>query len=404
MHIVFANQWYPPEGGWGGVAAYNHAMARALQELGHRVTVIASRHSKEIAPLSQVEGIQIHRLLLEDSYRLRKLPGIGRHFRGLNQALYGRKVNRALRRLGKTVEIDVVEFAEVNAEGVFFGSAPFCPYVVRCHTPAFVLAASSNSIDLPFDTRLTGKLEKRFIRHAPFLTAPSANMASLIADTCQIPRERITVIPNAVEINTFKNVPAKENHTKVTILHLGRLQSAKGVDVLIDCIPQVVRAIPNARFVFVGGEIGTKRQELETKLRELNCASNVRFIGYVEQEELPRWYAETDICVVPAIQYESFSYTCAQAMAAGRPVVASRIGGIPETVEDGVEGIIVTPGNVSELAEALITLAQNPSLRQSMGLAGRDKVLAQFESHRVAEQTLAVYAKAIEGFSPPLQG
>jgi glycosyltransferase involved in cell wall biosynthesis len=100
------------------------------------------------------------------------------------------------------------------------------------------------------------------------------------------------------------------------------------------------------------------------------------------------------MCVVPSILYESFSYTCAQAMAAGRPVVATRIGGIPETVEDGVTGLLVEPGNAAELAEALIRLALDPVQRARMGQAGRERVARDFNPATVARRMLAVYARA----------
>jgi len=98
--------------------------------------------------------------------------------------------------------------------------------------------------------------------------------------------------------------------------------------------------------------------------------------------------------VVPALQYESFSYTCAQAMAAGKPVIATRVGGMSETVEDGRTGLIVEPDNADELATAVVALLKDRERRVAMGRAGREKVLREFDPIKVARENLAVYAQA----------
>jgi spore coat protein SA len=119
----------------------------------------------------------------------------------------------------------------------------------------------------------------------------------------------------------------------------------------------------------------------------------VTFLGPLDQPEMTAWYGRADVAVVPSLIYESFSYTCAQAAAAGLPVVASRIGGIPETIEDGVAGILVDAGDVEQLAAALVRVARDPELRRHMGRAGRDKVRRDFASAVVAEAALGLYRR-----------
>jgi glycosyltransferase involved in cell wall biosynthesis len=155
-----------------------------------------------------------------------------------------------------------------------------------------------------------------------------------------------------------------------------------------------------ARFVLIGEDSttaagGSQRAELEAQLRQANALDSVEFAGEVDQAALGDWYRGADICVVPSLLYESFSYTCAQAMAWYKPVVATRIGGIPETVEDGVTGSIVEPGDVGQLADALVRLAQDAGLRAAMGRAGREKALGEFDARKVAKDNLEVYARAI---------
>ena len=106
-------------------------------------------------------------------------------------------------------------------------------------------------------------------------------------------------------------------------------------------------------------------------------------------------YQEATLVVVPSILYESFSYTCAQAMAAGLPVVASRHAGIPETVEDGVSGILTSPGNPLELAGAILQLLEDGELRKKMGSNSQRRASKYFDTAIVALQTVKFYEKIL---------
>lgn len=410
MHIVLANQWYPPESGWGGVGMYNYTVAHAYRELGHSVTIIASRISPNIPESKEDDGIVVHRLLVRDNYRWRRLPGVGRYVRPLQQLLYARRVDQALRGLHRDQPFDLVEFAEVNAEGFFYARQPLTPFVVRCHTPTFVLKRYYTAREMPYATRLISACEKALIRRAHALTAPSHDLANVIASECRLPVDTIAIIPNALSISQFaerfndstlgrSNFSTFQRSNAITILHVGRLERAKGVTILAEAIPQVLAQVPHARFVFIGDDRLTargtsQRAELERQLTAAGASQRVEFWGGVDQSTLMAWYRRADICVVPSMLYESFSYTCAQAMAAGKPVVASRIGGIPETVDDGATGILVEPGNVAQLADALIRLANDANLRERMGQAGREKVEAEFDPVKVAAKNLKVYEQA----------
>jgi glycogen synthase len=406
MHIVLANQWYPPESGWGGISMYNHVMAHAYRALGHEVTVIASRTSSSISATSESDGIRVRRLLVRDAYRLRRLPGLGRYVRPLQQLAYSWRVSQTLKHLHRLQSIDVIEFAEVNAEGLFFARKPVAPMVVRCHTPTLILRRYYQGNEIPYDTRIIGACERRLIRSAHALSAPSNDMARLIERECGLPSQTISVIPNALCVKEITQTSLPKAENRVDILHVGRLERVKGVVVLAEVIPQVLRRCPNAHFTFIGEDRRTmrgtsQRAEIETYLATAGASAHVEFRGAVDQAELEACYQRADICVVPSMLYESFSYTCAQAMAAGKPVVATRIGGIPETVGDGVSGILVTPGRADELASAIIQLLGDGDLRTQMGRAGREKVAAEFDPLKIAQSTLHVYerAKAIHGGS-----
>jgi glycogen synthase len=404
MHLVLGNQWFPPESGWGGVAMWNYEMARAYRALGVDVTVITSRTSSRIPAFQKADGIRIQRLLVRDVYRWRRLPGVGRYVREAQQLVYAWRVNQCLGALHREQPIDVVEFADVNAEGFFFARHPVTPFVVRCHTPTFVLRRYYSTREMPYDTRLIGWCEKDMIRRAPALTAPSKDIANVISNDCRVPMSRIAVIPNALSLGSFKGLACPlPSDGPLTVLFVGRLERVKGIAVLAEAIPQVIRESPDTRFVLVGEDVPTprgasQRGELERQLAEAAVLSNVELAGAVDQATLVEWYRRADVCVVPSLLYESFSYTCAQAMAAGKPVVASRVGGIPETIDDDVNGIIVSPGNADELAAAILRLVRDQTRRHEMGLAGRNKAAREFDPIKVAQRNLEVYARAARTF------
>lgn len=407
MHIVIANQWYPPESGWGGVAMYNHAIAHAYRELGHDVTIVARRNEATTPAYTETDGIRIHRLLTHDRYYWRRMPVAGYYSRPAQQLAYSWRVKRAIEGVNKTRPIDVVEFAEINAEGFFFARAPRIPFVVRCHTPTFVLRDFIASDELPYDTRVISACEKDMIRRAHAVTTPSKDMARRIAAATGIEREKIAVIPNPLpsygsngNANGHKQV---RTESELTVLYVGRVERAKGILVLAEAIPEIIRHVPKVRFLIAGYDRSTprgtsQRAELEQQLASAGVRANVEFLGAVDQSNLGALYERADLCVAPALQYESFSYTCAQAMAAGKPVIATRVGGVPETVGDGVSGIIVEAGDAGELAEAIVRLLKDEDRRLEMGRAGQEKVSREYEPRKIAQQNLDVYAQARQAF------
>ena len=109
----------------------------------------------------------------------------------------------------------------------------------------------------------------------------------------------------------------------------------------------------------------------------------IEFVGWQSQERLPEVYAECDVCVVPTIVQDGLSRTSVEAMAAGRPVVASRIGGLPFTVSDGETGLLCEPGNPADFAKKIQSLLDDPARRVAMGRAGRSRFEEAFTWDRV---------------------
>ena len=182
------------------------------------------------------------------------------------------------------------------------------------------------------------------------------------------------------------------------VLFVGRLTPHKGVDVLI-------RALPDGAELTVVGSEGHDRELPERNypalLRSLAAGRRVTFLGAVDDDDLPRLYRSAAVLVLPSVARTCYGRQIAvsellglvalEAMASGTPVIASRIGGLPEVVVDGVTGYLVEPGDESALRDRLRELLSDPQTAARMGRNARDRVVEEFTWDRCAERCLAAY-------------
>jgi colanic acid/amylovoran biosynthesis glycosyltransferase len=167
----------------------------------------------------------------------------------------------------------------------------------------------------------------------------------------------------------------------VRVLSVGRLVPVKGHAVLLAALAELLGRDVTVQATIVGD--GPLRSALESSAERLGVDSHVTFAGAIGQDRIRSYYAEADIFCLPSFA-EGLPVVLMEAMATGVPVVASRIMGVPELVEDGVSGVLVRPGRVDELAAALAGLSAAPDVRASMGRSGRARVVEEFDLGRSA--------------------
>ena len=186
---------------------------------------------------------------------------------------------------------------------------------------------------------------------------------------------KLTLIYNAYDPAKFPQVGNGERATATgTMLgFVGRLVDQKGCDVLIQAMPKILAQHPDTRLRVVGD--GEQRQRLEDLAERLDVSRAVEFVGYRPMSAA--LMDELDIVVVPS-RYEPFGIVAVEAMASGRPVVASSVGGLSEIVADGKTGLLVPPGDADRLAAAVSRLLDLPDVRAAMGAAGKQRVAERF--------------------------
>ncbi len=191
---------------------------------------------------------------------------------------------------------------------------------------------------------------------------------------------KITYLPNYIDVSQYQPSDQDDSY----ILYFGRLSSEKGVSVLLDS----AKLLPHICFKVVGS--GPQENELLEKCK-LERINNVSFLGYKFGIDLKNILSESTCVVLPSKVYENCPMTILESFASGRPVIGSNIGGIPELIEEGEDGLTFTSGNASELAEKIKCIWDNRSTATVMGMTGRKKIEKKFNTNLHYEGLLSIY-------------
>lgn len=203
-----------------------------------------------------------------------------------------------------------------------------------------------------------------------------------------VPRDKITTIYDLPPSWNFEEAYRGASR-KITLFALGRICKYKGFEVLAKAMALACRKCVNLELVIAGE--GPYLERLKRLVKRLGISGHVRFIGVVPYEEIKKLYFKSDIVVFPSIYPEPLGRVSIEAMVAGKPVIASRVGGIPEIVENGVTGILVPPSNPEALAKAIISLVEDEKLRKKMGRRGRELIFKKLNPNAIIKQHLRVY-------------
>jgi glycosyltransferase involved in cell wall biosynthesis len=211
-------------------------------------------------------------------------------------------------------------------------------------------------------------------------------------------RGKVVTIPNAVDLDVFKVSNEKQNYIRerygigekeVLLLVAGRVEADKGMDLAVKALPEIVKKRQDVRLMIVGK--GSYYPNLSKIVSRLSLNVKVILCGYVNNDEMPAYINACDIFLNPTIRFEGFPLIIPEVMACGKPIIASRIGGIPSAIEDGRDGILVEPGNVKSLADKVIELIDDQSLADELSENARGRAETSFSQGRIVEHYLDVF-------------
>ena len=175
------------------------------------------------------------------------------------------------------------------------------------------------------------------------------------------------------------------------LLVVGRLHPEKGYEYLFEAMADIVRRVRRNVLLLIAGK-GTFEEEFRARVRSLGIDSNVRFLGF--RADIPDLMAASDLVVLPSVA-EAFGLVLTEALYLGTPVVATRVGGIPEIVDDGTDGVLVPAGDSRSLADAIVTLLKDEGKRRGMAGKGRTKVIERFQFETMVRAYEGVYEELI---------
>jgi glycosyltransferase involved in cell wall biosynthesis len=209
-------------------------------------------------------------------------------------------------------------------------------------------------------------------------------------------KNKIVVIPNGINLSDF-NISYSKDECRVQlglpldkkiVLFLGYLSPYKGPDIIVRAMSRIIKEVPDALLLFVGE--GIMGEELKSLSKKLGVDKHIKFAGFVgDSFKKALFYKSADIFAFPSLS-EIFGIVNLEAMACGIPIVASKVGGIPDVVKNGENGLLVPPRDSEDLADAVIYLLENKDIREQMGKNGRKKA-KDYSWETIAEDTEKVY-------------
>jgi glycogen synthase len=391
MHIAYVTTTYPPETGWGGIGTYVYHMARGMSARGHNVTILCGYNE---APSESNDGnLRI----------VRRIP-----CDGLAALERSKLIARLVEHEIHTQGVNVVEFAEYRGDGVVFQRRnPAFPTVVKLHCPTRLCSIGESPLwQRPFRWLFIGRmgktieqLEKESVARASVVVSPSQWLLRVLQKTFwRLPRLALR-IPNPFggwpgESGTL--TPSKD-YSAPDVLFLGRLARLKGAELVPKIMRMVWRQVPSARFEFIGQD--TPRSKTENwghvimRSAPQQQRQQITLRGGIPYLDLPDHLARHSIAVF-ASTLENFPYATMECMWSGLACVVGSRGGAHELGDDGVSAMN-TPCRTANIAEAVIKLLQNPSLRSRIGSVAREHVQSEFGLSHIAEKMEAVYQHAM---------
>jgi glycosyltransferase involved in cell wall biosynthesis len=410
LRIAMVSYEYPPDNACGGIGTYAKEAAELLVRRGHSVEVFAASNRRSGHFENQGMGIN----LVGEMNRLRFAPAIAPVFSERHAIC----------------NFDVLESPEYFADGRdILRSHPTTPHVVKLHTPNQLIRSSSSRPSLMGWTRYyTGQmrvmagalrrgkrpqlypayqrlkpadvemdaLERNYVKQCSLVVSPSRSLAEWAIREWGVAPRKTLVVPNPYSPSTDLLSISPESHGKV-VGFFGRLEYRKGICDLVEAVPSILNAEPEAAFRFVGSPLFhpvTNEPFDQFVLRKLRkVARSITLVGPVQLRGMPAEYSKVDVCVFPSI-WENFPYVCLEAMSAARAIVAGNAGGMAEML-DGDCGLLIPPKDPRAIADSVIRLLRSDDLRARMGRTSRKRVLERYSVESIGPQIEKSYADAI---------
>lgn len=403
LRVAFITYEYPPDIGKGGIGTYSKQVATLLSSLGWDIHVFSGSSHRELK--ENINGVQIHRVQCSNPYDFRE------------------RVVPVFQAENAIQPFDLLESPEIHGNAWEIKKIfPELPLVIRLHAPNYLVESLKRSY-VPFFAKLryvAGSLKRlrldmgfwrsynknvdpdyQFIKIADYITAPSSSMKDWVIQNWNINDKEITVIPNIFNpSNDFLQIPVSEKELFKRVVFFGRLNVLKGLVNAGKAMKKILKKYPDYQFRIIGddGEGPTGKNSMRAWLQNelMEVIDRVEFLNGMDYEKLPAYIHDCDIVLLPSL-FESFSYTCAEAMAAGKAVIGSNKGGMKDMITDNKSGILIDPYSEKEIYHALEKLIIDNTMRYQCALHARQAILHNFNESKTLSVLTGFYKDVSAG-------
>ena len=378
--------------------------SKHLVRLGHQVVILDRQYTKDDPAVEQLEGVEIVRLKVMQ-FPFGRAPAFVRFVLAeLNAALFALSVSSYLRNNSSKIDVIHLHLTSIGLIVSILNRKLRKKIVYTCHLGEWELSGRKLSL---FE-RVHLFLDPYLMRRVNRVIALNDSARERFVSESRINANKIVVVHNGVDTDFFRPYTEIGQSTrkkyglegKLAVLFVGRMARIKGVEHLVNAANMLVNdfGYGNAVFVLVGPftfdatEKPINKEEMLGYIKRQRLDRNIVLTGSLPLEEVRALYAASDIFVLPSLA-EGDPLVTLEAMASGKPVIGTRVGGIPHHIRDGWNGFLIDPANEQQLADKIKYLIDNPEERKSMGVNSRKYAEEEFDWSKVAERLLAVYQR-----------
>lgn len=401
LKIGFISYEFPTDTGNGGIGTYVKQMAAAIAAVDVQIHVFVG--SKERVGSVYTEGYNVH------------------FIKCINGDEFREQVVSVFDKQQAIGPFSLIESPEINGNAWEVKKKYInIPLVVRLHAPNHLVEKLKKKY-IPFFAKLrfvlgairrlkfdlgywqaydkTSDPDYQFIQLADYITAPSVAMKNWVVKNWKIDAHKITVIPNLFSPSpSLLNIPINEVETYNEVVFFGRLNALKGLVNATRAMKVILKLYPDWSFKVIGDDgpgpsnVLTMRNWMVKELKDFS--HQVEFIDGLPYEELPAAIAQSEIVLLPSL-FESFSYTCAEAMAAGKAVIGSDNAAMADLLQHGKSGLLVNPYDFEAIIAALKKIINNNTLRVQLSTQARIRIINDFNSQNTLNAFMEFYKKVI---------
>ena len=401
MRIAILSYEYPPETGFGGIGTYAYYQARALAKLGHDVHVFAGSTKAGVFH-GEHEGVKVTRIKREGC-----LSGMLESARKKRAWWFQNRVttavdaHEAFAKEHRRKPFDFVEAPECGADAMVVTTMLAVPTAIKFHSPARLIM---NIYDTPKTDRvLTAFAEQLGINQAAVLTSCSQFLADEVVDKMG-ERDPIHVIPNGIDVPLFDRDEGIDVHErfglpkdKKLIFFANRMEERKGIHIVQKMVEGTLAKYSDIAFVFAGRDLfGYMEKRILPWVKDNGLQSQVFYLGQLALPEVRACLKKSHIFLIPSL-WENCPYSCLEAMTAGRGIVSSDCGGMPELIEDGRTGVLARNGDPESFVAALQRMIEDDELRERCGRNARAEVEKRLTDTKIAQRAIDVYQAHLDG-------